>query len=119
MPIAVALAASAALATDPTVPWKPAAQEPDAGAAPRRGEGAVVSTTRPHRSIDGDLAVYVPPSLSLRDGAFDLVVHFHGAAAFRDSIWSAAELRQGRAEYVKFVRDLLSPRAAASQAVDD
>jgi AcrR family transcriptional regulator len=36
-------------------------------------------------------------------------VNFHGATAFRDSIWSAAELAKGRAEYLAFVRALLSP----------
>ncbi len=47
----------------------------------------------PYRATRGDLTAYVPPELALRDGAFDVVVHFHGAPANQERNAREAGLR--------------------------
>ncbi len=44
------------------------------------------------RKTRGDLALYVPAELAVRDGAFDLVVHFHGTAKNQETNIDEARL---------------------------
>lgn len=44
------------------------------------------------RKSRGDLALYVPAELSVRDGAFDLVIHFHGVAKNQEANIEEARL---------------------------
>ena len=44
------------------------------------------------RKTRGDLALYVPAELAVRDGAFDLVVHFHGVAKNQETNVDEAHL---------------------------
>jgi len=44
------------------------------------------------RKTRGDLALYAPAELALRDGAFDLVIHFHGTAKQQEANIEEARL---------------------------
>jgi hypothetical protein len=45
-----------------------------------------------YRHTEGERAVYVPARVTLRDGRFDLLVHFHGAAVHQEKNVDQAEL---------------------------
>jgi AcrR family transcriptional regulator len=63
-----------------------------------------------HAAAQGIARAVLPAHFVFAVGSY--CVNFHGATALRDSIWSEAELAQGRDEYVRFVRDLLAPPRA-------
>jgi AcrR family transcriptional regulator len=68
----------------------------------------VLKTFLAHAQAQGSARPLLPAHFVFAVGAY--CVSFHGATALRDSIWSEAELAQARAEYVRFVRELLAPR---------
>jgi hypothetical protein len=69
---------------------KPAAEAPTAAPEPPRAAAPAVEALRKNR---GNLALYAPSNLELRDdGSFDLVVHFHGAAKNQEQNIEEAKL---------------------------
>jgi hypothetical protein len=97
LPIAAGVATIAGLVVH--VPWLHGA-EPGSGSAPSKAktttqaarvESAIVKGD-PLRSTRGDLAIYAPAELAMRDGTFDLVVHFHGVAKNQETNVDEAKL---------------------------
>lgn len=75
---------------------------------------AVLKRFLAHAQAQGSVSPQLPAHFVFAVGSY--CVNFHGATAFRDSIWTEAELAEGRAEYVRFVRALLSPQPGSGRA---
>lgn len=69
----------------PVVVPKDAAQEPDSGATE-------VDLGEPVRDRASYAEVYLPPKLTLRDGKYDLLVHFHGIPKLQEEATARARL---------------------------
>ena len=79
--LATALGAAALHGKEPS--------SPQVTTAPVRASVDVGEAVRKTR---GDLALYVPAELAVRDGAFDLLIHFHGVAKQQESNLEEARL---------------------------
>lgn len=62
--------------------------------APERADavGGDVVRGEPMRKTEGELALYVPDAIRLRDGRFDLLVHFHGVPEAQEANVEEADL---------------------------